>query len=587
MIKRLLVANRGEIACRIMRTARAMGIECAAVCSDADLNALHAQLADVAFPIGPASSRDSYLNQQRLIEVASAWGADAIHPGYGFLSENSTFARAVTDAGMIFVGPSAQAIEDMGNKSRAKALMAKAGVPLLPGYHGDDQDRGTLRQEADGIGYPLLIKAVAGGGGRGLRVVHNAGSFDQALDAVVREAGAAFGDERVLLEAWLPQARHVEVQVFADSQGNTVHLFERDCSIQRRHQKIIEEAPAPGITEALRAAMGAAAVKAAAAINYTGAGTVEFLLQGEQFHFMEMNTRLQVEHPVTELLTGLDLVEWQLLVASGAALPLGQSEITRQGCAMEVRINAENASRDFMPATGLIKSLHWPVGEHVRIDSGFRAGDRVSMHYDSLLAKLIVHGANRAAVVQLLLDALDGTELTGVETNINFLAAVLSHPDFQSARLSTRFLETHKEDLASLLQLHQARRQRSGTAQQATPPSQWQSLHAWRSLAQNSYSRRYHLHGETSPVAQAFTGAEASGLGNALLSPLPGRVLAVHVEDGDTVTAGQALLTLEAMKMEHTITASSAGRVNEVLCRAAQLVQPDQALISFHEEAPA
>jgi len=587
MIKRLLVANRGEIACRIMHTARAMDIECAAVYSDADLHAMHVQMADVAFHIGPASSRDSYLNQQRLIEVTKNWGADAIHPGYGFLSENSSFAQAVTDAGMIFVGPSAQAIEDMGNKSRAKALMTKAGVPLLPGYHGDDQDRTVLSKEANSIGYPLLIKAVAGGGGRGLRVVHNAQAFDQALDAVVREAGAAFGDERVLLEAWLPQARHVEVQVFADSRGNTVHLFERDCSVQRRHQKIIEEAPAPGITEELRAAMGAAAVKATAAINYTGAGTVEFLLQGEQFHFMEMNTRLQVEHPVTELITGLDLVEWQLLVASGAALPLGQSEITRQGCAMEVRINAENAARDFMPATGLIESLRWPAGAHVRIDSGFRAGDRISMHYDSMLAKLIVHGPDRRTVIQLMLDALNDTQLTGVETNINFVAAVLSHPDFQTEQLTTRFLETHKDQLAGLLQQQQARRDRSAGGQKQTPLSQWQGLHAWRTLAQNTYSRRYHLQGEASPAAQTFAGAEASGLGNALLSPLPGRVLAVHVEDGDAVIAGQRLLTLEAMKMEHTITASSAGRINEVLCRPAQLVQPDQALISFHEEEPA
>jgi len=578
MIKRLLIANRGEIACRIIRTARAMGIECAAIYSDADSRALHIQLADAAFHVGGAASRDSYLNQQRIIQVAKQWQADAIHPGYGFLSENSEFATAVEAAGIRFVGPSSQAIADMGSKSRAKALMAEAGVPLLPGYHGDNQDARHLAKEAEKVGYPLLIKAVAGGGGRGLRVVHKSSEFSSALEAVLRESEAAFGDSRVLLEKYLAAARHVEVQVFADNHGNAVHLFERDCSIQRRHQKLIEEAPAPDISEKLRKQMGEAAVRAAQAINYSGAGTVEFLLQDKSFHFMEMNTRLQVEHPVTETITGLDLVEWQIRVAQGEKLPLAQKDIQHKGWSMEVRINAESPERDFMPATGLIEELHWPDMNDVRIDTGFRAGDQISMHYDSMLAKLIVRADDRHAAIHKLIRALELTRLKGVSSNINFLIAVLSHPAFVSGDISTQFLQDHQQALSSVLERTSFNR-RAETVAAST--SDWQSLQSWRSLAHNPFSRRFHLLGEDSPASRATAALTGAANGNALLSPLPGKIIAVYAKDGESITRGQALLTLEAMKMEHTITANSDGVVDKVHCKVGELVQPDQMLIAF------
>ncbi|MEX2334479.1 MAG: biotin carboxylase N-terminal domain-containing protein, partial [Pseudohongiella sp.] len=368
MMSRLLVVNRGEIACRILRTAQRLGIECATVYSPVDRNALHILLADHAFALSGNAASDSYLDQQQILAIAEQWGADAIHPGYGFLSENSDFARAVTAAGIRFVGPSADAIAAMGSKSRAKQLMAEAGVPMLPGYHGDDQAVEVLRRAAVQAGYPVLLKAVSGGGGRGLRVVNADEEFDEALAAVQREAKAAFGDDRVLLEKYLTQARHVEIQVFADDHGNCIHLHERDCSVQRRHQKLIEEAPAPGLDENTRAAMGAAAVRAATSIGYSGAGTVEFLYQNGEFYFLEMNTRLQVEHPVTEAITGLDLVEWQLRVASGDKLPLtqtqtltqAQADVPRRGWAIEARINAESGAPDFLPSTGLITRLDWP-----------------------------------------------------------------------------------------------------------------------------------------------------------------------------------------------------------------------------------
>lgn len=581
MIRRLLVANRGEIACRIIRTAHRMGIECAAIHSDADTRALHVQLADAAFHVGGAASRDSYLNQHRIIEVARQWQADAIHPGYGFLSENSEFAAAVEAAGIRFVGPSSQAIADMGSKSRAKVLMAEAGVPLLPGYHGDVQDPRQLADEAEKVGYPLLIKAVAGGGGRGLRVVNSSDGFDAALQAVIRESEAAFGDSRVLLEKYLPDARHVEVQIFADSHGNVVHLFERDCSLQRRHQKLIEEAPAPGISEALRRQMGEAAVLAARAITYSGAGTVEFLLQDQSFHFMEMNTRLQVEHPVTEAITGQDLVEWQIRVAQGEKLPLTQEEIVHEGWAIEVRINAESPDRDFMPATGLVETLVWPDIEGVRVDSGFRAGDHISMHYDSLLAKLIVRADDRPAAIHKLIRALSLTRLEGVSTNIDFLIALLSQPAFASGEISTRFLQNHQQALASALERTAFDRLANSSNPAGAVPIAWQSLESWRSLGHNPFSRRFHLLGEPSPASRETAGHSGAANGDALLSPLPGKIIAVYVEDGQAVTQGQALLTLEAMKMEHTITASSDGMIGRVTCTTGELVKPDQLLIEF------
>ncbi|MCW9017799.1 MAG: acetyl-CoA carboxylase biotin carboxylase subunit, partial [Kangiellaceae bacterium] len=436
-IHKLLIANRGEIACRIIRTAQRMGIECVAVYSDADKNAQHVKLADEAWYIGESPAKDSYLKADTILEIAKKSGANGIHPGYGFLSENAEFAQKCSDNNVIFVGPPVGAIEAMGSKSEAKSIMQNAGVPLVQGYHGDDQSESLLQQEADKIGYPLLIKATAGGGGKGMRVVESSSDFIDALNSCKREAISSFGDDQVLIEKYLTKPRHVEIQVFADNQGNAVHLFERDCSVQRRHQKVIEEAPAPGLTSETREAMGQVAIKAAQAIGYSGAGTVEFLYDEDgSFYFMEMNTRLQVEHPVTEMITGLDLVEWQITVANGLDLPLLQDQLSINGHAFEARIYAEDPNNDFLPATGNISYMGLPVtNANVRVDSGIVSGDTVSVYYDPMIAKLIVWDKDRNSALARLRGALSDFHVAGLTTNIEFLHQLASNDAFIKADL--------------------------------------------------------------------------------------------------------------------------------------------------------
>ncbi|MDX2101657.1 MAG: biotin carboxylase N-terminal domain-containing protein [Alphaproteobacteria bacterium] len=445
MIRSVLIANRGEIACRVIRTARRLGMRTIAVFSEADRDSLAVAMADVAYPIGPAPARDSYLRHDRIVAVAKASGADAIHPGYGFLSENAEFAEACAAAGVIFIGPPASAIRAMGSKSASKQLMERAGVPLVPGYHGDDQDPALLAAEAERIGYPVLIKASAGGGGKGMRVVTAPAEFAEQLAGAQREAQASFGDPKVLVEKYLQRPRHIEMQVFADTHGSIVHLFERDCSIQRRHQKVFEEAPAPGFSAAARAAMASAATDAARAVGYVGAGTVEFIAEGDAFYFMEMNTRLQVEHPVTEAITGFDLVEWQLRVAAGERLPADQSAIHATGAAIEVRLYAEDAGRGFLPQSGRLDHLVLPEGEGVRVDAGVRAGDVVSIHYDPMIAKIIAWGADRGEALQRLVRALDATEVAGLTTNLPLLQAVARHPEFAAGKVDTGFIARHAD----------------------------------------------------------------------------------------------------------------------------------------------
>ncbi len=444
----ILVANRGEIACRVIRTARRLGIRTVAVHSEADARALHVEMADEAVCIGPAPVGESYLRGDAILEVARRTGAQAIHPGYGFLSENAGFARACAEAGVVFIGPPVEAIRVMGSKAESKRVMAGAAVPLVPGYHGEAQDPETLAAEAGRIGYPVLVKASAGGGGKGMRVVREAADLAEAVAGAKREAKAAFGDDSVLLEKYLGRPRHVEIQVFADSHGNAVYLFERDCSLQRRHQKVIEEAPAPDLPDELRRRMGEAAVAAAKAVGYVGAGTVEFLYEDGGFYFIEMNTRLQVEHPVTEMITGLDLVEWQIRVAAGAPLPLAQERIARRGHAFEARLYAEDPRRDFLPAIGRLVRLRPPAASaHVRVDTGVREGDEVSMHYDPMIAKLIVWDEDRDSALRRLRVALAAYEVVGVTTNIGFLAAIAAHPAFRAAAVDTGFIDRHRADL--------------------------------------------------------------------------------------------------------------------------------------------
>ncbi|MGH8851904.1 MAG: acetyl/propionyl/methylcrotonyl-CoA carboxylase subunit alpha [Casimicrobiaceae bacterium] len=453
MFTRILIANRGEIACRVARTARRMGVATVAVYSDADAGALHVEACDEAWLLGPAPARESYLRGDRIIDIARQTGAQAIHPGYGFLSENAAFAATVAAAGLVFIGPPPAAIRAMGSKSESKSIMGRAGVALVPGYHGADQDDALLAREAGAIGYPVLIKASSGGGGKGMRVVERPEEFAAALASARREAKASFGDDTVLLERYLIEPRHIELQVFADAHGGCVHLFERDCSMQRRHQKIVEEAPAPGMTAARRADMGAAAVAAAKAIGYVGAGTVEFIAEtagsrAGAFYFMEMNTRLQVEHPVTEMITGLDLVEWQLRIAAGEPLPRRQSDIAITGHAIEARIYAEDPDRGFLPSTGRIAHLGPPpLSEHVRIDTGVRCGDEVSRFYDPMLAKLVVRGADRAEALRHLGGALAQYRVVGVATNVAFLQRLIAHPAFAEARLDTGLIARHHAEL--------------------------------------------------------------------------------------------------------------------------------------------
>jgi 3-methylcrotonyl-CoA carboxylase alpha subunit len=446
MFRKLLIANRGEIACRVIRTARRMGIATVAVYSDADAGALHVALADMALRIGPAAPRDSYLNIPAILEAIQKSGAEAVHPGYGFLSENPAFAEACAQAGIVFIGPPAAAMRAMGDKSTARALMERAGVKLVPGYHGAAQDEATLAEAAARIKFPVLIKASAGGGGKGMRVVEKATDLQSAILAARREALSSFGDDRVLIERYLTRPRHIEMQIFADTHDNFVSLFERDCSVQRRYQKIIEEAPAPGLPDTMRQAMGDAAIAAAKAVGYVGAGTVEFIVADDAFHFMEMNTRLQVEHPVTEAITAQDLVEWQIRVANGERLPLLQHDLSITGHAIEVRLYAEDPARGFMPSVGTLSHLHLPAD--ARVETGLRAGDHITPDYDPMLAKLIVHGPDRDTALRRLSRTLAACEVVGVQTNLTLLQAIAAHPDFRAGDIDTGFIDRHPDVLA-------------------------------------------------------------------------------------------------------------------------------------------
>jgi len=604
VITSLLIANRGEIACRIIRTARRLGIRTIAVFSDADRHALHVREADEAVHIGASPARESYLVRDRIIAAAREAGAEAIHPGYGFLSENAEFAEAVEAAGLIWVGPPASAIRAMGLKDAAKALMIAAGVPVTPGYLGEDQGAQRLQQEADAIGYPVLIKAVAGGGGKGMRRVNASGEFQDMLASCKREAAASFGDDRVLIEKYIERPRHIEVQVFGDTQGNVVHLFERDCSLQRRHQKVIEEAPAPGMDEATRAAVCDAAVKAAKAVDYVGAGTIEFIadasqgLRADRIWFMEMNTRLQVEHPVTEEVTGQDLVEWQLRVASGEALPLRQEEIALDGWAMEARLYAEDPAHEFLPSTGRLDHFVMPRG--VRIDSGVEEGDRIGPHYDPMIAKVIARGHTREEAVERLAEALEEVEVWPVRTNAGFLARAAADPDFRAGEVDTAFIPSRLDSLVPDPEPSGGVWNLAATALLASDfgngdeQDPWAALQGFR-LNGEAHASAALSHRGAVRVVEPKWGAALEGMATAsgdhvlvfsrgqafaftlpgiggggggggegegtLVSPMPGRVLSVDVRQGDAVARGQKLLTLEAMKMEHSLVAPFDGVV--------------------------
>jgi 3-methylcrotonyl-CoA carboxylase alpha subunit len=527
MFTKILIANRGEIACRVIQTARRLGIRTVAVHSAADANARHVRLADEAVAIGPAAARESYLVGERIVEAARATGAQAIHPGYGFLSENAEFAEACAQAGIVFVGPPASAIRAMGSKSAAKALMQKADVPLTPGYHGEDQDPDHLAREAKRIGYPVLIKASAGGGGKGMRRVDAPAEFAAALASCQREAAQAFGDDRVLVEKYVLRPRHVEIQVFGDSHGSCVHLFERDCSVQRRHQKVLEEAPAPGMTPERRAAMGAAAVEAAKAVGYVGAGTVEFIVEPSGgFYFMEMNTRLQVEHPVTEMITGLDLVEWQLRVAAGEPLPLRQEQLRIDGHAIEARIYAEDPEKGFLPSTGRLLHLAAPEPSyHVRLDAGVDEGDEITPHYDPMIAKLIVWDGTRERALARMRAALARLRIVGVSNNVEFLARLVASPAFESADLDTGLIEREREflfpakretpDEAWLLAaLAELERERQEAAPAGAAPSPWDARDGWRLNSRASRTLTLRLGDVQQDVSVEYAaGGYALGLG--------------------------------------------------------------------------
>ncbi|HTR58919.1 MAG TPA: acetyl/propionyl/methylcrotonyl-CoA carboxylase subunit alpha [Casimicrobiaceae bacterium] len=529
MFDKILIANRGEIACRVARTARKMGIRTVAVYSDVDVRALHVSMCDEAYRLGPAAPRESYLNGEAIIATAKAARAEAIHPGYGFLSENEAFAAAVAAAGMVFIGPPPAAIRAMGSKSESKRIMGKAGVPLVPGYHGDDQGDAVLGREALAIGYPVLIKASAGGGGKGMRVVERREDFDSALASARREAKSSFGDGAMLIEKYLTAPRHIEMQVFADAHGDCIHLFERDCSVQRRHQKIVEEAPAPGMTAKRRSDMGAAAVASARAIGYVGAGTVEFIVEDaldprSPFYFMEMNTRLQVEHPVTEMITGLDLVEWQLRVAAGEPLPLAQNEIEMNGHAIEARIYAEDPERGFLPSIGRIAHLRAPEASgDVRIDTGVRAGDEITRYYDPMIAKLIAHGADRDAARRRLAAALSDYEIVGVATNVAFLQRLIAHESFAEAHIDTGLIARHHAALfpaatppsdsilavaalAELARLHDAAEVRARSSTDRYSP--WHAIDTWwLNTRDHTIDLAFESDGAVHPVSVATTGA--------------------------------------------------------------------------------
>ncbi len=601
LISSLLIANRGEIACRIIRTARRLGIRTVAVYSDADAKALHVREADQAVHIGPSPARESYLVGERIIAAARETGAEAIHPGYGFLSENADFAQAVADAGLIWVGPKPDSIRAMGLKDAAKKLMAEAGVPVTPGYLGEDQVPERLKAEADGIGYPVLIKAVAGGGGKGMRRVNAAADFPEMLASCKREAASSFGDDRVLIEKYVERPRHIEVQVFGDSHGNVVHLFERDCSLQRRHQKVIEEAPAPGMDAATRAAVCEAAVKAAKAVDYVGAGTIEFIadasegLRADRIWFMEMNTRLQVEHPVTEEITGQDLVEWQLRVASGEPLPKRQDELAINGWAMEARLYAENPQNEFLPSTGQLTGLRFP-GD-ARIDTGFAEGDRVTPYYDPMLAKIICADDDRDSARLRLAEAIEDLAVWPVQTNAAFLLRALMHETFAAGEVTTAFLTSHLEALTRAVEPDEPTLSIAATALVESSlvgddRNPWNGAVGFRlnremetvvrvALNGENYEATIDadlalqprrepgavtLHGQTfhvsAPAVTASGGATAAD--GAIISPMPGKIIALEVAPGAEVKKGQKLLTLEAMKMEHSLTAPFDGVVTEL-----------------------
>ena len=551
MFKKILIANRGEIARRIIRTCKRMNVQTVAVYSEADARAAFVREADRAVLIGPAAASESYLRGDRIIAVALETGAEAIHPGYGFLSENAEFAEACEAAGLAFIGPRPDAIRAMALKGAAKALMTAAGIPVTPGYHGDDQNTDHLAAEAARIGYPVLIKAVAGGGGKGMRRVDDAADFVDALLSARREGQAAFGDPKVLIEKYLEVPRHIEIQLFADEHGHVVHLFERDCSLQRRHQKVIEEAPAPNLPDAMRQAMGDAAVRAAQAINYRGAGTVEFIvdvskgIEGAPFYFMEMNTRLQVEHPVTEAITGLDLVEWQLRVAAGEPLPKTQGELTITGHAIEARLYAEDPQNDFLPATGRLEQLEFPAP--ARIESAVEQGDEVSVFYDPMIAKIIVHGKNRKQALSRMRKALIETKLRGLATNLGFLRRVVSDEAFAAAQIDTGFIARHQARLLAPWADSEIAPSR------ADPTSPWNDNTGWM----------LNLPPRSPLNLKAEAGEEAIASGD-IKAPMPGKVLDVFVTAGEAVEKGQKLLILGAMKIEHTMKAPKAGVVKAV-----------------------
>jgi len=642
LFRKILIANRGEIACRVMETAQSMGVSCVAVYSDSDAAAKHVQMADQAVHIGGAAPAESYLKGDMIIQAALDTGAQAIHPGYGFLSENPDFVDAVEAAGLTFIGPSAQAIRKMGLKDAAKVLMEQAGVPVVPGYHGDNQDPEHLAGAADTIGYPVLIKAVAGGGGKGMRLVERPEDFAAALDSARGEARTAFGNDAVLVEKFVAKPRHIEVQVFGDG-THAVHLFERDCSLQRRHQKVIEEAPAPGMTTEMREAMGQAGVRAAEAIGYRGAGTVEFIvdasdgLRPDRFWFMEMNTRLQVEHPVTEAITGVDLVEWQLRVASGEALPKRQTQLTITGHAFEARLYAEDVPKGFLPATGTLTHLHFPPT--CRADSGVRMGDTISPWYDPMIAKVIVHGPTRPVVLEQLHRALQETEVAGTVTNLAFLGALTRHQGFAAgdvdtgligrdldmlvgetslsaqtcvaAAMTTLDLVNTSEDSGFSLwaPLHRAVQLKAGDVIDLDVQVEGPDRQTWQVWGKTVIAHRsacgWFIDGKPMPrvavsgsritvfdnYGQAFDtvdpldrDASAGGDTNVVEAPMPGLVKAVFAQAGQTVQKGDRLAVLEAMKMEHSLLAARDGIVAEVLAQAGAQVEAGAALVRLEEE---
>ncbi len=652
MFKSVLIANRGEIACRIARTAKRLGLRTIAVYSDADADALHVRLADEAHRIGPPPAADSYLLIDALIAAAKAARADCIHPGYGFLSENADFAQACLDAGIAFVGPPPAAIRAMGLKSSAKALMEKAGVPVVPGYHGDKQEQKFLKEKAYEIGYPVLIKAVAGGGGKGMRRVDRHSDFEAALAAAMREAKSAFGDERVLIEKYVTAPRHIEMQIFADRHGNAIHLNERDCSLQRRHQKVIEEAPAPGMSAVLRATMGEAAVAAAKAAGYEGAGTIEFIADGagglkkDGFWFMEMNARLQVEHPVTEAVTGLDLVEWQFRIAAGEKLPLKQGEVPLNGHAVEARLYAEDPERGFLPSTGKLLALQFPQGEGIRVDTGVETGFEVTPYYDPMIAKLIAHGESRAEALDRLAGALDKTIVVGPRSNAGFLAALCRAEEFRKGNFDTGFIDRHLAALGAVSQgldraaaalgartLVERERARIDAARAPDEPlSPWDGGDAFQLSGARRLALPILAEGENT-VAQVMYGPRGSevtvggvppasdaimvaagdaiyvlrrgrqtkvslrdlsldvagdeGAGGLVRAPMHGKVLGILVEQGERVTRGQRLAIIEAMKMEHTLHAPIDGTVAEIaVAPDGQVAEGAKVMVIVPADAP-